>query len=485
MDWKIISRYIGFSLLLVATLMAVSAYVICTPDDDSQNVLMLGTYLTGAFGIIPIIFIRKRPHKLTFSEGNCIVVGAWLLACLFGMIPFLLYGGEFTFINALFETVSGFTTTGASILNDIESLPQGLQFWRISTAWVGGVGIVTLLSRIAGGEDKSTLSGAEISDVAQDSFTGGKNACLANWMLLTYIALTVATILSLRLAGMDLFDAATNAMSACSTCGFCIKNASIAYYDAPAAEVILTIAMIAASLHFDILFLAIFRGEPQFIWKSEAIKAFLWLVGVSTVIVAADLMIHGHYTSFIAALRDASFQVASISSTTGFATQDTTLWPPLSMAILIVCSLICGCSGSTSGGIKTDRAVLAVKGIRWRVKKTVDPDATDLVRVDGRPRSDWQVNDADGYILLYIFIAALFASINIALGLDFTTGVTASIACIGNVGPGFGDVGSMSNYADFPALLKATGMLEMLIGRLEIFPVLYLIRSVRNCLIFK
>ena len=347
------------------------------------------------------------------------------------------------------------------------------------------MGIVTLLSRIAGGEDKSTLSGAEISDVAQDSFTGGKNACLANWMLLTYIALTVATILSLRLAGMDLFDAATNAMSACSTCGFCIKNASIAYYDAPAAEVILTIAMIAASLHFDILFLAIFRGEPQFIWKSEAIKAFLWLVGVSTVIVAADLMIHGHYTSFIAALRDASFQVASISSTTGFATQDTTLWPPLSMAILIVCSLICGCSGSTSGGIKTDRAVLAVKGIRWRVKKTVDPDATDLVRVDGRPRSDWQVNDADGYILLYIFIAALFASINIALGLDFTTGVTASIACIGNVGPGFGDVGSMSNYADFPALLKATGMLEMLIGRLEIFPVLYLIRSVRNCLIFK
>ena len=485
MDWRIISRYIGFSLLLVAALMAVSGYIACEPEDESKNLLLLGTYLTGSVGILPIIFIRKRPHRLSFSEGNCIVMGAWLLACLFGMLPFLLYGGEFTLINALFETVSGFTTTGASILNDIESLPQGLQFWRISTAWVGGVGIVTLLSRIAGGEDKSTLSGAEISDVAQDSFIGEKNASLANRMLGTYIALTVATILSLRLTGMDLFDAATNAMSACSTCGFCIKNASIAYYDAPGAEVILTIAMLAASLHFDILFLAIFRGEPRLIWKSEAIKAFLWMVGLATVVVTADLMIHGHYVSFVAALRDASFQVASISSTTGFATQDTTLWPPLSMAILIVCSLICGCSGSTSGGIKTDRAVLAVKGIRWRVEKTVDPDEAGSIRVDGRPRSDGQANDASSYILLYLFIAAVFASINVALGLDFTTGVTASIACIGNVGPGFGDVGSMSNYADFPALLKATGMLEMLIGRLEIFPVLYLIRSVRNCFGFR
>lgn len=187
-----------------------------------------------------------------------------------------------------------------------------------------------------------------------------------------------------------------------------------------------------------------------------------------------------HAPSFAAALRDASFQVASISTTTGFATEDTTLWPPLSMATLIICSLICGCSGSTSGGIKIDRAILAAKGIHRKVKLTVEPNAIFLVRVDGRAKSEELVSDAFGYIFCYLLIVVIFASVNIAFGLDFITGVTGSVACIGNVGPGFGDVGSMSNYAAFPSVLKATGMLEMMIGRLEIFPVLYLLHSIRK-----
>lgn len=479
MNWRIITWYIGVSLLLVAALMTVSgAIALFTPGDESRIHLLFSAFLTGTVGVYPLIFVRRSHHRMTFKEGNCIVVGAWVMACIFGMLPFLFYGREFTPINALFESVSGFTTTGASILNDIECLPRGLQFWRISTAWVGGIGIVTLFSMLTIGSDKSALSKAEISNIAREAFKDERSVSFVNRMLLTYVALTVLTFFSLRLTGMAWFDAATNAMSACSTCGFCIRDTSIAFYSNPAAEVVLSFSMLAAGVHFGILFLAFLKGRPKYIWKSETIKVFLSLVGIAIIIVTTDLLTNGQYTSFWAAIRDASFQVASISTTTGFATHDTTLWPPLSIATLIICSLICGCSGSTSGGIKIDRAILATKGIHQKVKQTVSPHAIFLVRMDGRPKQESIVNDAYGYIFCYLLIVVLFAALNIIFGLDFTTGVTASVACIGNVGPGFGEAGSMSNYAAFPSILKATGMIEMLIGRLEIFPVLYLFQSI-------
>lgn len=478
MNWKIITWYTGVSLLLVAALMAVSGIIaLFTPGDESRVALFLSAALTGTVGFYPLIFVKRGNHNLTFKEGNSIVVGAWTLACFFGMIPFLLFGREFTVVNALFESVSGFTTTGASILNDIEALPRGMQFWRISTAWVGGIGIVTLFSMLTAGAEKSTLSGAEISSVARDSFSGERNGSFANKMLLTYVTLTLVTFFSLKLTGMDWFDAATNAMSACSTCGFCTRNTSIAFYANPAAEIVLTVAMLAAGVHFGILFIAFLKGRPKYIWKSEIIKVFLLLVSIAIVIVTVDLLSEGHYTSVWNAIRDASFQVASISTTTGFATQDTTQWPPLCMATLLFCSFICGCSGSTSGGIKIDRAIIAAKGIHRKVKLTVAPNAVYFVRVDGKIKTEEQVSDAYGYIFCYLLIMVFFAAVNIAFGQDFITGVTASIACIGNVGPGFGDIGSMSNYASFPAFLKVTSMMEMMIGRLEIFPVLYLLRS--------
>ena len=481
MNWKVITWFIGVSLLLVAALMTVSWLVAChTPGDESRLPLLLSAFLTGTVGFYPLIFVRKGKHRLTFREGNCIVVLAWLLACLFGMLPFLFYGREFTPVNALFESVSGFTTTGASILNDIEAVPQGLLFWRVSTAWVGGVGIVTLFSMLTRGADKSTLSGAEISNVAKSSFAVGQTDRFANRMLTMYVALTLVTAISLKLTGMRWFDAVTNAMSACSTCGFCTRNASIAFYANPAAEMVLTASMLAAGIHFGILFLALFKVRPLYIWKSETIKVFLFLVFLAIAIVTADLMVKGNYPTFESALRDAAFQVASISTTTGFATEDTTRWPPLSMAVLIFCSLICGCSGSTSGGIKVDRAILAAKGIRRRIGLTVNPHRIQAVRIDGHSCPDEQVDDAFFYIFCYLLIMVVFAAVNISFGMDFTSGVTASIACVGNVGPGFGEVGSMDNYAALPAILKVSCLTEMLVGRLEIFPVLYLLRSIRK-----
>ncbi|MBO4691807.1 MAG: TrkH family potassium uptake protein [Bacteroidales bacterium] len=457
--------------------MAISAIIACfSPGDDSRIPLIFSTLLTCSAGLFPIIFVKKGKERLSFREGNCIVVGVWISACIFGMFPFMLYGNEFSPINALFESVSGFTTTGASILNDIEALPQGLKFWRISTAWVGGIGIVTLFSMMIGSADKSRLSGAEISRVAKDGFSG-RIGSFTKRILTAYVSLTLITFFALKFTGLPWFDSLTNAMSACSTCGFCIRNTSIAFYANPAAEVVLTIAMIASGINFGILFLALIKGHTQHIWKSEILKTFLFAVMIATIMVTVDLWLNNHSTSFGRALREASFQVASISTTTGFATQDTTLWPHFSIAVLVMCSLICGCSGSTSGGIKIDRAILVAKGVHRKVILTVTPKMVRPVRVDGRIRSEDNVNDAFCFVFCYMFFIILFAAVNIAGGLDFTTGVTASIACIGNVGPGFGDVGSMSNYADIPAVIKATSMIEMLIGRLEIFPMLYLLRS--------
>ena len=481
MNIRIVSWYIGISLLLVCALMTVSGIIAClTPDDPSAIFLFYSALITGLVGIFPLIYVRKGQHKLTFKEGNCIVVISWILACILGMLPFLMYGGEFNLINAMFESVSGFTTTGASILSDVESLPKGLQFWRIATAWVGGVGIVTLFSMIMMKRmDWSMLSKTEISSVAGQSLKGEKSRFYFHRTLIVYVLLTVVTFLSLITTGMNWFDSLTNAMSACSTCGFCIRNTSIAFYDNVAVEGILTIAMLAAGMNFGILFLTFYRRSKHNIFRSETIRVFLAFVGIAVLSIAVDLILNGGYQSFGRAFRDAVFQAVSITTTTGFATADTTLWPPLSMSVLIICSLICGCSGSTSGGIKIDRALLAMKGIRRRISTSLDPGRVKIVKVDGMIRSYEQVNDAMGFIFLYMVVVAAGTAINLAGGLDFTTGFTASISCIGNVGPGFGDVGSMANYADIPVFIKLSSMAEMLIGRLEIYPLLYFLSASR------
>lgn len=473
---KVIIFYIGVSLMLVSALMLVSGVIACsTPGDESRFPLICSALLTFVCGLFPLLFVRRGAGRLRFREGNCVVVFSWVAACLFGMLPFMLYSHEFGFLNALFESVSGFTTTGASILDDVEALPRGLQFWRISTAWVGGVGIVTIFSMfVTRVGDRSALSGAEISDVALSSISGARNTLFANRVLIVYLVLTVVTTLALKATGLGWFDAAAHAMSACSTCGFSTRNASIAAFENPLAEMVLTVAMLASALNFGLVFLSFIRGGRK-IWRSETARVFLALVAGFVGVITLDLLHCGGYESLIEAFRDASFQVASLATTTGFATRDTVQWPALCMALLWLCSWVCGCSGSTSGGIKIDRLLLAAKGVRARIRGAVHPDLVRPVRIDGRTRSADQVGEASLYIFCYLLIAALFTVVNVAGGLDFVTGLTASVAWIGNVGPGFGDVGSMANYAHIPALLKASGIVEMLLGRLEIFPILYLV----------
>ncbi len=480
MNLRIISWYTGVSLLLVCALMCVAGLIaFFTPGDTSAWPLFCSALITGIAGAFPMIFVRRKNSRLSFREGNCVVVLSWLLACLFGMSPFVFYGGEFGPVNAFFESVSGFTTTGASILNDIESLPKGLLFWRVSTAWIGGIGIVTLFSRVMSQRpDRPGLSAVEVSAMAfRKVFSVREREWYSNMLLVTYLFLTLLAFLGLKLTGMGWFDAITNAMSACSTCGFCVRNQSIAYYADPAVEGVLMAAMIAAATHFGLIFLSILRGRRGTLLRSETFRFFVISLAVATLLVAVDLRFHGVTATFGQALRNASFQVVSLSTTTGFATQDTTTWPYLSIFILIICSLICGCSGSTSGGMKIDRVLLIWKGLKRKASSYTTPGIVRRIRIDETVKTDAQVSDEFLFIICYFSIMILGTLVNVAGGLDLRTGMTASIACIGNVGPGFGAVGSMANYSQFPIWLKLNATLLMLLGRLEIFPLLFWLRA--------
>lgn len=472
MRTKIIFRYVGLTLVMVATLMLASAIVaIMMHDKESLIPLLYSAFITFIVGSYPLIFTHPGNH-MSKAEGYHVVVFSWLAACIFGMLPYLCFGKEFTVVNSLFESVSGFTTTGASILDDIEAVPAGLLFWRMATSWIGGIGIVAVFSLFVSKshDDRSALSGSEISSIATDQTTRrGKN--VVYMMLIIYTALTMLCTVSLRFTGMGWFDAVTNAMSTCSTCGFCIKNASIAAYDSAASEAILIVFMVISGISFIQIYSLLFTRDRKWA-KFEVSGIYLLMMASATLALTVNLWHSGSYDSFLSALRPAAFQVASLTTTTGFATADTNLWPNFGKIILIVCSLICGCSGSTAGGIKVDRLIMVSKNCKRELFRVRRPNVVSSIKMNGSWVSESMIRSVNTFIILYVGILFLGTFINILGGLDIVTASSAAIACMGNVGPGFGDVGSVGNYADFPVIQKCSSMALMLLGRLEIIPIL-------------
>ncbi len=460
--------------------MFISAFIAFRNDmDDSFNPLVfsgMASLLSGIFAIIT----TKPQENMSVEEGYRIVTGCWIAACVFGALPFLIYGGEFTVVNAFFESVSGFTTTGASILNNIEALPNGMQFWRIATAWMGGIGIVTLVSLVISGQHDrhSVLASAELSDLAK-SYYGGRKKHFVYRMIAVYLIITSASAIALRLTKMPWFDATTLAMSACSTCGFCIKNLSVGFYNNVAVEIILIAAMLMGATNFSLMFSTIWpdKRSHKNLFNTQVVRWFLALVVTAILALTANLYFSGYCATFPKALRLAAFQVCSLSTTTGFATADTNLWPTGSMGILILCSLVCGCSGSTSGGMKMDRFVIVVKSLKGLVNSLIGFKNVNRTKLDGQLKTEENITSILAFMGMYMLIIAI-GTIFFAISMDFKTSLTAAIACIGSVGPGFGDVGSMGNYAGLMGFQKVAAMIIMLLGRVEIFPMLIAIRSI-------
>lgn len=465
----VVIRYIGMVLQFIAAFMLVSAVVSMLNNYDSAFYpLLLSSFLTALMGLFPLIFAEKA-EDVKIKEGYAIVVGSWLVACIVGMFPYLIWGGEFTAINAWFESVSGFTTTGSSILNDIEFLPRGMLFWRSASAWIGGVGVVmfALVILPSMGRSRHMLSNVELSTIAKDNFHY-RSRVIIRILTMVYVGLTAVTTLSLKLAGMTWFDSATQAMSACATCGFSTKNLSVGFWDSPVIEFILIIAMTLSAIHFGILY-ASMTGRRNNIFRSEVVRTFIGMMALVALVISFSLLAEGTYDSWGESIRHSAFQVVSVTTTSGFATADTNTWTPLAIMLLIFVSVVCGCAGSTSGGMKVDRMLIAAKVIRNRMKVQLHPNAVMRIKVDSAVQDEGVLSLVMTFIVAYIMVTLLGTIVYTMFGLDVITSLTASIACLSNVGPGFGEVGSMSNFADLPALLKFNSTVLMLVGRLEIF----------------
>ncbi|MBE6199258.1 MAG: TrkH family potassium uptake protein [Rikenellaceae bacterium] len=469
MRFSVVIRYIGIVQLVLAAFMLVAAGISYVSNIDSAySPLVMSSLLTLLMGCFPLIFVPKTDH-ISQKEGYCIVVGAWIVSSVVGMFPYLMWGGEFTLLNAWFESVSGFTTTGASILNDIEALPRGLQFWRMSSCWIGGVGVVmfALVILPSIGKSKMMLSNVELSSLAKDNFNY-RTQTVVRIILSTYIGLTAFTLIGLKMSGMSWFDALCHAMSACSTCGFSNKNLSIGFFDSAQIEFVLVVAMLVAGMHFGLIYATITRKQNN-IFRSEITRSYLMMFAISTILITLSLCVSSIYPTAISSLRHAAFQVASLMTTTGFATADCNTWTPFAMLILIFCSLVCGCAGSTAGGLKVDRMVLALKMLRNKLQSQQHPNAIMRIKVDGYCQDKDMLNSVMVYIVAFLILILIGTFLNTLFGCDLMTGFSATLACASNVGPGFGEVGTMDNYAAMPAIVKLNLSLIMLFGRLEIF----------------
>ncbi len=474
MRLSVVLRYIGVVMLFIALFMLLSAGISYMNGKDSAYFpLLLSSLLTALLGGFPLIFVDKA-EQITNKEGYCIVVGAWLLSCVVCMFPYLIWGGEFTLVNSWFESVSGLTTTGATILKDIEALPRGLLFWRMCSTWIGGMGVImfALVVLPSLGKSKMMLSSVELSAMAKDNYRY-RTQMIAQILIFVYVGLTLSTTVLLKIAGMNWFDSLSHGMSAAATSGFSNKNASIAFYDNGAIEAILTLAMAAAGVHFGLIFATI-MGRANNIFKSEIARHYMAMLLVGGLFIALNLYFDDIYPTFVESFRHALFQFTSLVTTTGFATADTNFWPPFAVMILIFGSIICACAGSTAGGIKINRLIVAVKMIGIRLKQQRHPNAIFRLKLDGVVQERDHVSSVLIFIVAYLALLLVGGIFGTLCGMDLTTSFTSSIACLGNVGPGFGEVGSMNNYADLPLMARIYQPLLMLLGRLEIFGLIQL-----------
>jgi trk system potassium uptake protein TrkH len=470
MRTTVVARYVGLALLLNAIFMCLSAAVSFIYHDVAFTPLLLSAVTTFMVGIFPFIFVPAE-IEINTREGYLIVVVGWCASCLFGMLPYILYGGVFSVSNAWFESVSGYTTTGASILIDIEALPHGLLFWRSATHWIGGVGVVvfTLLVLPSVGSAKLRLSRTQASMKHEDANYNTQK--IVRVILGVYVGLTVTLAALLWVAGMNLFDAVNHALSTIATGGFSTKNTSIMYYNSPLIEGILIVFMVISSINFGLLYVAIIKRFTPLI-NSPVVRYFTGSLAVGILLITISLISSGSYTSWLQAFREAAFQMTSIASTTGFAVGSNALWPSFAVMLSFFFMLQCGCAGSTSGGIKADRVLIFYKAFVAHIRKMMHPNAIVSVRLKGISMDESVVSAASLFIVLYMLIVLIVSLLLLLTGLDFMTGISAAIASLSNVGPGYGEIYSLGNYSGFSVFAKVVCTITMIVGRLEIYGVL-------------
>ena len=475
MNIKAISLDIGKALQVNALFMLLALIVsVLYGMDSGFTPLLISFLITVIAGSFPMIFIKDAQQD-TLQDGFITIVLSWLLSFIFGMLPYVLWGGEFTLMNAWFESVSGYTTTGSTILTDIEALPASLLFWRSSTHFIGGLGVIIFLLLILPDTSsfKFKLSHLELSSIAKEGYRY-KSGKTVRVIVTVYIVLTIAETLCLWAAGMTLFDAVNHAFSTVATGGFSTRNLSIMHYDSNAINIILMVFMTLSAMHFGVIYSA-FATRSLRPLKQPVTRYYLAVIAVLSILVTLSLLTEKVYDSFGEALMAGMFQVISYITTTGFGQADNAAWPVLTGAMLMFAAVHCGCSGSTTGGIKADRFYISIKALGSELRRRLSPSSIFRTRVGSGFVAEETVSAVFLYIVLYIIV--LFVSFVTVLlcGVDIADAFSGTVASLGNVGPGLGNLGTMGNYATQPEVVKFIYTIDMLLGRLEIFPVLVVI----------
>lgn len=464
-----LGRIITIEGVLFALPVAVALWYGETKTAVSFAMTMLGAILLGC-GMT--FLTRKSDQTIYAREGFVITAAAWLLLSAIGALPFVLSGDIVSYVDAFFETVSGFTTTGASILRDVEAMTHGCLFWRSFTHWIGGMGVLVLMMAIIPDNSGRSIHimRAEMPGPIVDKIVP-KVRDTAKILYLIYIAMTLVQIILLSFGEMSVFEAILHSLGTAGTGGFGIKGDSVGGYSAYSQWVI-TIFMLLFGINFNLYYLMLLKKFRQ-AFKNEELWAYCGIVVLSTAVITGNIV--SIYGSFSEALRNSAFQVASIITTTGYSTVDFDLWPSLSKAVLLLLMFLGGCAGSTAGGLKVSRALILVKNMRAELKRMIHPRAVATVRLDGKKLDDNTQRGVGSYFGLYaLCLATVFFIISFE-PFDIETNLTAAVSCFNNVGPGFAGVGPMSSYADYGAISKLVLSFAMLLGRLELYPMLIML----------
>ena len=476
MNYKMMGRFIAQTLLIEAAFM-VPALLISLGYGEMSGIT--GFLLTFAVMLPATLLLRwicrKAPNAMGATDGLVCVAMSWISMSIFGCLPFVFSGEIPRFIDALFETVSGFTTTGSSILSNVEALSHGIMYWRSFTHWLGGMGVLVFLLALPSTDGKGSgftmhllraeSPGPEVGKLVP------KMRQTATILYLIYIGLTVLDFIFLLFGNMPLFDAVCTALGTAGTGGFGIKNDSLASYS-PYLQNVTTVFMFLFGVNFSCYYL-ILLGKIKSVFKDEELRVYLGIIVVSITLIVINLW--GYYGTLEESIRHAAFQVATVMSTSGFATTDFDLWPGFSKTILLGLMFMGACAGSTCGGMKLARVMLLFKNLRRNIRQMMRPNSVQVVRSNGRVIDEKVLSNTNAYLAAYMIILVLSFIIisldNFSVGTNFT----AVLACFNNIGPGLEAVGPTCNFGGFSVLSKLVLIFDMLAGRLEIFPILALL----------
>ncbi|MEW6274650.1 MAG: TrkH family potassium uptake protein [Bacillota bacterium] len=474
MNLNLVLRTLGLVLLCESLAMVPSLLVAVYLKENSIPAFLIAIFFAGAFGFIFTKF-PADPNQVSYKEGFAVATFGWLVLVIYGSLPFIFSGVLSHPVDAFFETMSGFTTTGASVLTDVEILPRSVLLWRSFTHWLGGMGVIVLTVALI---PSLKVAGLQLFRAEVPGPTKSKVlprvAITARELYRIYLFITIAEIILLKIAGMSWFDSVVHTFGTVATGGFSNKNLSVGAYENVLIELIIIFFMILCGMNFALHYRAFRGSELHSYWKDPEFKFYLGVITSSTLLITINLLEVGDY-EINRAFRAALFQVSSIVTTTGFATDDFNQWPAFSQIILFILMFVGGCAGSTGGAIKHIRVLILIKSASRQLTRLLHPQAVIPIRLGSQTISEEVVEAVQAFFFVYILIFAGVVIFLTSLGLDLVSALAAVAATLGNVGPGLGLVGPASNYASLPVAAKIVLSMCMLIGRLEVYTVMVIL----------